>query len=187
MVLLVHEPAVDNQGVLVGEVVGPDRDLAATIEAALREKPGCAKLQVKVCKQLSREDLEPAVDHSFPMLRVRFRWQDRPGAILSVLESISKALREALPVIPVQDWSISYARVQVLTGQVAVGRLTIRMHIPPDQVADWSTATMAEMARKIEIMAADEARRSAELGSARGAQPRPEEPVIGIDRIKITR
>jgi hypothetical protein len=186
MVLLVHEPAVDRSGVLAGQVVRSDRDYAAALQETLRQKPACEKLSVPVCKHLSRDDLEPAVDHAFPMLRVRVRWQDRPGVILNVLESISKALDEALPAIAGHDWSISYARVQVLTGQVAVGRLTIRMHIPPDRVDGWDLARMAEMGRKIESMAATEAARRAALGSAGDDQEKPEEPVIGIDRIKLT-
>jgi hypothetical protein len=52
------------------------------------------------------------------------------GATLNVLNSISKTLAEALPAIESQDWSVSYARLLVLTGQEALARLTIRMHIP---------------------------------------------------------
>ena len=48
------------------------------------------------------------------MLRVRFSWQDRPGAILNVLESIGLALIVELPAIAKKDWSVAYARVQVL-------------------------------------------------------------------------
>jgi len=120
------------------------------------------------------------------MLKVRFRWQDRPGAIVNVLESISQVLAEALPAIPMQDWSVAYARVQVLTGQVAHGRMTIRIHVPPSQVESWTSAWMAEMARKIETMAASEATRRAALDAAAGDQGRPEEPVVGIERITVT-
>lgn len=170
MVLLVHDREAGQPDAEASQAGQSDQDHAAALEEALRKHPACAKLRVLAWKQLSRDDLEPATDHSFPMLRVRFRWQDRPGAIVNVLESISRALAEALPAIPAQNWSISYARVQVLTGQIAVGRLTIRMHVPPALVADWNPARMAEIARKIEIMAAS--------GSA-------EEPVIGVDRIMI--
>jgi hypothetical protein len=187
MVFFVHEPTVDQQGVKVGQVVQSDQEYAADLEAALRKEPDCAKLRVMVCKQLSRDDLEPApADHSFPMLKVRFRWKDRPGAIVNVLESISQALAEALPAIPMQDWSVAYARVQVLTGQVAHGRMTIRIHVPPSQVEPWTSARMAEMARKIETMAASEATRRAALDRAAGDHGRPEEPVVTIERIKIT-
>ena len=74
--------------------------------------------------------MEPVVDHAYPILHVHFRWQDRPGATLNVLDAISSALQEALPRSRRRDWSVSYARLRVLTGQVATARLTIRMHIP---------------------------------------------------------
>lgn len=186
MVLLVHEPAVDQQGARAGQVARPDQDHAAALEADLREEPGCAKLRVLLCKPLSRDDLEPAADHSYPMLRVRFSWQDRPGAILNVLESIGLALIGELPAIAKQDWSVAYARVQVLIGQVGLGRLTIRMHVRPQQVQDWNVARMVEMARKIETTAASEAARPGAPGSAVDNAEKPEEPVIAIDRIKLT-
>ena len=81
MVLVVHEPAVDQRGARAGQAARPDQDLAAALEADLREEPVCAKLRVLLCKPLTRGDLEPAADHSYPMLRVSFSWQDRPGAI----------------------------------------------------------------------------------------------------------
>jgi hypothetical protein len=188
MILLVHEPLADSGGVRDGQATQSEQADTAALENELRKKPACAKLQVVMSKQLSRDDLEPSGDHSFPMLRARFRWQDRPGAIVNVLESISQALVAALPAIPTKDWSVSYARVQVLTGQVALGRLTIRMHIPWQRVEDWDQARMAEMARKIETLAANEAARRAALGTAVAGQDKPEkpeEPVIAVDRMMI--
>jgi hypothetical protein len=171
MVLLVHEPRPDQRDVRMERVAEPDQDYATTLERALRQEPGCEKLRVPVCNQLSRDDLEVVADHPFPMLRVRFRCQDRPGAILNVLESIINALGEELPAIQAKGLSISYARVQVLTGQVARGRLTIPLQVPPHQMQDWDTARMGEMAQKIETMAVRNA---------------AEGPVIAIDRIELT-
>ena len=179
MVLLVHEPVADQRGARAGQAARPDQDLAAALEADLRKEPGCAKLRVLLCKSLTRDDLEPAAADPYPMLRVRFNWQDRPGAILNVLESIGLALIEERPAIAKKDWSVAYARVQVLVGQLGFGRLTIRVHVPPQRVQDWNESKMAEMARTIEMTAANEAASPGAPGSAVG-------PVISIDRIKLT-
>jgi hypothetical protein len=182
MVLFVHEPPEGRPEAA--------EETAAELQATLQQKPGCGKLQVLLSRKLSREDLEPVVEHAFPMLRVHFRWQDRPGATLNVLESISTTLREALPAIHRKDWSVSYARLQVLTGQVADARLTIRMHVSQQDIAGWSTDNMEETARKIEFLAASEAAKQAveaaklTPGTSADTLNTPEEPVIRIDRIK---
>jgi hypothetical protein len=182
MVLFVHEPP--------GSQPGPRQDSAAELEIALRRYPGCDKLRVLLSRQLSRADMEPIGEHAYPMLRVHFRWQDRPGATLNVLTAIGTTLREALPVIGDEDWSVSYARLQVLTGQEAIARLTIRLHVPPQVVEGWTPDDMEETARKIEYMAADAAAKQAAEAAGRapdgtaGALNTPEEPVVRIDRIK---
>jgi hypothetical protein len=184
-VLLVHEPRLDpDTGALVGQVPQQERHSAAALEADLQANPALPKLRVLVDRQLSRDELEPLPDHPYPLLRARFRWQDRPGAFLNVLNSISDTLSEELPSLKGRDyWSVSYARVQVVTGQVALGRLTIRMHIPAEKIASWTTSTMEEMGRRIEERAADEAERREAVGLAGDELSKPEEPVIGIDRM----
>jgi hypothetical protein len=130
------------------------------------------------------------VDHAHSMLRVRFDWQDRPGAALNVLKSIGTTLREARPAIHGRNWSVSYARLQVLTGQVATGRLTIRLHIPSQDIEGWTADHMEETARNIELLAATTAAKQA--AQAAGKTPDgstdtlsiPEDPVVRIDRIK---
>ena len=52
------------------------------------------------------------------------------------------------------DWSVSYARLRVLTGQVATARLTIRMHIPEEDIEGWTAERLEETARNIEFLAA---------------------------------
>jgi hypothetical protein len=180
--LLVHEPP--------GSRPEAREETAKELEAGLRQEPGCDKLQVLLCRHLSREDLEPVVDHEYPMLRVHLTWKDRPGAFLNVLDSISKALLEALPAIQRKDWSVSYAHLQVLTGQIALGRVTIRMHIPKRDIAGWNTDKMEEMARKIEFLAAKVAAEQAVEAAKQTASDTladelltPEEPVIRIARI----
>ena len=139
---------------------------------------------------LSREDMEPTEEHSYPMLRMHFRWQDRPGATMNVLTAIGTALRETQPAIDGKDWSVSYARLQVITGQVAIARMTLRLHVPWQAVDHWTPDYMEETARKIEYLAAGAAAKQA--AQAAGLAPEagpdvlraPEEPVVRIDRIR---
>jgi hypothetical protein len=182
MVLFVHQPP--------GSQPGATQDSAAELQAALQREAGSDKLRVLLSRPLNHEDMEPVVEQAYPMLHVYFRWQDRPGATLNVLESISTTLQEALPAIGGKDWSVSYARLQVLTGQVATARLTIRMHIPPQDIESWTAEHMEEAARKIEYLAAGAAAKQAAEAAGRAPEAstdalnRPEEPVVRIDRIK---
>lgn len=178
LMFLVHEPqAEDRTGALAGQVVPRERDLAKELQDDLRTVPALAKVQVLLDKQLSRTQLGPVTE--YPLLRIRFHWQDRPGALLNVLDSISHALRDELPSLQQHDWSVSYARLQVLTGQVAYGRLTIRMHIPANEISGWNDGRMKEMGRRIEALAGTEA-----AGSLKDDFDTPEDPVINITRIK---
>ena len=182
MVLFVHEPPGSQQE--------PADDSAGKLQAQLQENPGCDKLRVLLSRRLSHADMEPVVEYAYPIIHVYFRWQDRPGATMNVLDSISRALREALPRSHAVDWSVSYARLRVLTGQVATARLTIRMHIPEEDIAGWTAERMEETARNIEFLAASAAARQARAaagnspGASAAALNTPEEPVVRIDRIK---
>lgn len=186
MILYVHEPPADRRHCPGAEFAPTGHDQAKALENALRMKSSCAGLRVPIYKQLCREDLEPAANHAFAMLRVRFRWQDRPGATLNVLNSTNRALIEQLPAIRKRHWSVSYARIQVLTGQIAEGRLTIRMHIPPQLLKDWNADKMEKMGRRIELLAAADAAKATAAGSSADGADKPEEPVVVIDRIKKT-
>ncbi len=182
MVLLVHEPAVDPvTGALLGRVVRDGEKRAAALPDDLHMNPAWAKLRVPVNQPLSRAELGGA--RRYPLLRVRFRWQDRPGALLNMIRSINEVLTEELPSLHGQDWSISYASLQVLTGQVAGGWLTIRMHMPAEKISDWDLSRMEEMGRKIETLAT--ARAAGRRPGSSGTDPgRLEDPVVSIDRIK---
>jgi hypothetical protein len=119
-----------------------------------------------------------------------FRWQDRPGATMNVLTAIGTALRETLPAIDGQDWSVSYARLQVITGQVAIARMTLRLHVPWQSVDHWTPDYVEETARKIEYLAAGAAAKQAAQAAGRAPEAAPdvlrtpEEPVVRIDRIR---
>jgi hypothetical protein len=142
-------------------------------------------VRVLVDKELCRDQLGPVTQ--YPLLRVRYRWQDRPGAFLNVLNSISRVLSEELPSIQPDDWSVSYARVQVVTGRIAFGRLTIRLHAAPDKVAGWNVRKVEEIARKVATLAVIEAAAGQPSGSQLDDLDRPEDPVISIDLIRKPR
>jgi hypothetical protein len=116
-----------------------------------------------------------------PLVRIRFRWQDRPGGFLSVLNSINSALEQSPPAIAQKDRSVSYARLYVATGRIAEGNLTVRLQSPARNGMDWTPALMERMARQISADAALDAtgRRDPRLGT--GHTDKPENPVIRID------
>lgn len=103
-----------------------------------------------------------------------------------MLDSIAEVLGEELTGLQQKDWSVSYARLQVVTGQVALGRLTVRMHIRADEISGWNSSRMEEIGRKIETLAAAEAVKR-KTPSPGDELDKPEDPVISIDRIKRIR
>ncbi len=180
MVLLVHEPQVsENAGLPAGQMLPPKLNRVTDLEERLRTKPALVNVQVLLDKRLSKYELGPETDD--PMLRAHFHWQDRPGAFLTVIDSISDVLHQQLG-LKQQAWSISYARLEVLTGEVATGQLTIRIDIPVEKLEGWSPATMEEIDRGRETFAADEVASQAAAGSPDGLGP-AENPVIHISRM----
>jgi hypothetical protein len=165
MMLLVHEPQAGQED--------------TNLQAALQDKPGLAKVQVALDQRLSWTELGHATGYS--ILRARFRWQDQPKAFLNVLYSIQKGLNGELASLERKDWSVSYALAQVLTGQVAVGHLTICVHKPAGEI-EWNDDMMREMGRKMNREAAEAARNAAADSAEDGAGP-PENPSIGIYRM----
>ncbi len=84
----------------------------------------------------------------YPLLRVRFRWQDRPGVLANILSSIEDALSMERPPIDAENWSVSYARAQVASGHTALGHLTIRIHDQRHTGKHWNTTT-ERVARRV--------------------------------------
>jgi hypothetical protein len=186
MVLLIHEPATGPRtGVLLGGVAQDGKDRAAALADELRSDPAWAKLRVPVDKQLSRDELGCTTEYPYPMLRIRFRWQDRPGALLNMIRSINEVLtEEELPSLHGRHWSVAYASLQVLTGQVAGGWLTIRMHLRAEEISGWDLGRMEEMGRKIETLATARAAGRQRPRSSGAGLGQLEDPVVSIDRIK---
>jgi hypothetical protein len=165
MIMIVHEPEGYS---------GHEGDLDAKLQYA----PG-PKLRALVNKKLSREQLGPVA--TYPLLRVHFHWQDRPGALLNVLKSLSKTLEDQLPPIPPDDWSISYTRTQAAAGRPALARLTIRIHIAPSRLNSWD---FEEIERKVRTQAALESLAGRGASSSTEALGTPDDPVISINLIR---
>jgi hypothetical protein len=119
----------------------------------------------------------------YPLLRVRYHWQDRPGAFLNVFDSISEALSKESPPIQLENCSISYARLQVASGRIAVGHLTIRIHAPAQEEKDWNPIRTEQMGRKVSALAALKAASVRDSGFQEDNLAPLENPVIRIDLI----
>jgi hypothetical protein len=68
----------------------------------------------------------------YPLLRVRMRTPDRPGATLQVIEALSEVLRERVPgSLGNEGPNVWYAHVEVASGRVAQIHFTVRLAIDP--------------------------------------------------------
>ena len=129
--------------------------------------------------KVSMDQLGPMIP--CPLVRIRFRWQDRPGGFLSVLNSVNRALEQDPPAIGQKDRSVSYARLHVATGRIAEGDLTVRLQSPARDRMDWTPALMERMARNISADAALDAVGPHDPRLGTGYPDRPENPVVRID------
>lgn len=180
MVLLVHEPQVNQVASLpAGRMLPRASNGDTELEKRLGTKMALANIQVVLDKRLSKQELGPEIDD--PMLRANFHLQDRPGAFLTVIDSISDVLRKDLR-LEHQAWSISYARLEVLTGQVATGQLTIRADVPAEKLKGWSPDPMGDIERRRETLAAEEVP-SQVIADSPDAIGMAENPVISISRM----
>jgi hypothetical protein len=167
VIMIVHEP--DGYSGKEGE-----------LDAKLQRTPG-PKLRALVNEELSREQLGLVTE--YPLLRVHFHWQDRPGALLNVLNSLSEILADGLPSIGKDHWSISYARTQVAAGRAALARLTIRIHIAPGKLDSWGP-NFEEIERKVRTLAALKSVAGRGASSSGDELGTPDDPVISVDLIR---
>ena len=185
--LLVHEPpAGDPPEPPADQISQPEQERAAALQVELRAIPTLSKVQVLLHESLTRVQLGPVA--SYPLLRIRFRWQDQPQAFLNLLDSLNKVikeeLKEELKSTKQLGWSVAYARLQVPTGQVARGSLAVRLHIAAEAIDDWDSSRMEEIGRRIETAAALAAEKERAAISPANDPSKPDDPVINIDRIK---
>ena len=73
----------------------------------------------------------------------------RPGAFLNVLSSVGEALSNESPPIKPKNCSVSYARLQVASGSLALGHLTVRIKAPAQGEKDWNPMKKERMGRMI--------------------------------------
>jgi hypothetical protein len=177
VILLLHDLG-EQHGVMESAVGGP---LAVGLVESLGhdEGPEWGRPQIVVDESVSPAQLGPLVQ--YPLLRVRFRWQDRPGVVANILSSINDALSREQPPIDAANWSVSYARVQVASGHTALGHLTVRIQDQSDTGEDW-TAIIERVARRVGGALAARGAVAAEGGVVLASDRRElEGPVIRLD------
>jgi hypothetical protein len=139
VLLLGHRPQPDGNP-------GQDADL----ETDTRMHSALAGLPALVNEWRSAEELGRA--QRYPLLRVHARSQDKPGALLALLDALNKALRDELPLN--SSWKIWYAQTRVTAGHAALTRLTVCLHTEPQTVGDWSQRILEGIERKVRTLVA---------------------------------
>lgn len=136
--------------------------------------------RIVIDKNVSLRQLGPLTQH--PLLRIRYRAQDRPGAFLNIVQAIGEFLDNESPPIPREHWSISFARLQVATGQVALGHLTIRLHDATQDRRRWNSGKLEQMAREVSARAVLLATVGGQAGPPRSPDSN-QDPVVRVDFI----
>lgn len=129
-----------------------DRDAQEGTDRA-KQKWGLPRVVVN--EEVSKEQLGPLIE--YPLLRVRFRWRDRPGAMLDVLRSIGEALAKDRSLIDAREPILPYARLEIASGSVALGHLTIHLEITSRSMRHWNNFEVERLARKIGALASSRA------------------------------
>jgi len=116
-----------------------------------------------------------------PLLHIRFRWQERPGAFLDILNSIDAVLGSDPPAIHRPRRSVSYARLYIAAGRTADGDLTIRIHPPAPWNGRGNRLMTEQLGRKISTAAAEAASAGRDPQIPGGYPDGRQNPVIRID------
>jgi hypothetical protein len=187
------QPVALTFGILYGTAVvlllGHESGESSPPDVGLQAKPGSTpasqKLKVIVNEPCNRKQLGKAEKH--PLLRVHFRSPDRPGELLSVLESLDNALNEKIPELKAAGGChVSHAQTHVTTGQAALTRMTVRLTTRAADVAKWDAGTIEEIERKIRIMAVRETETAYDSdGSSGTGSLGAEDPVISVNVIRM--
>ncbi len=151
-------------------------------------EPSSGQPRMVIDKNVSLKQLGPLTQH--PLLRIRFRGPDRPGAFLNIVQAIGEFLEKESPPIARERWSVSYARLQVATGQIALGHLTIRLHDDTQDRQRWNSDKVKQMAREVTARAALLAALERQPGPRRTFERQPglprnpdsnQDPVVRVD------
>jgi hypothetical protein len=182
IILLLHDRGEEHGA---AESAAGARPAASPVDSRGQDDgPEWGRPQIVVDEPVSLAQLGPLVQ--YPLLRVRFRWQDRPGAVANVLGSISDALSKENPPIGPENWSVSYARAHVESGRTALGYLTVRIYDPdPSHVGeDWTTKKIERVAWRVSAALAGLGAVAAEGDVVLASDRRElEGPVIRLDLI----
>jgi hypothetical protein len=125
-----------------------------------------------------------------PLLRVRMRTPDRPGATREVIESLRETLQEmGLGPLTDRDWKVWYTRTVVTAGRAAVIQLTVRLAVNPattpqhHPIKDWGPAEMSQIERRALALAASKMAASGTGSVADLGLDAPEDTVISVSLI----
>jgi hypothetical protein len=118
--------------------IGDPRDLLASLSSA-GTNVAVPVDQWQTCERLGHAS-------RYPLLRVRLRNQDRPGAILDLLNLLGAYLRRGFPSIsgPINTW---YAQSEITSGHAAFTRLSAPLPIKDGSAGDWPEAKVQEFRR----------------------------------------
>jgi hypothetical protein len=146
-----------------------------------KDRPTWGQARILVNAELSREQLGSMAEQ--PLLRIRFRWQDRPGVLLHVLDSVIDALREGWPSSAREEYSVSFARAQVASGSTALGYLTVRVppHVSTQGETELDAVETPQMARKISALSVLNGIIDQDYEHGGRKLSQAEQPVIRID------
>ena len=145
-----------------------------------KTEPHGGQPRTVIDKNVSLRQLGPLTQH--PLLRIRFRAQDRPGAFLNIVQAIGEFLEKESPPISREHWSISFARLQVATGQIALGHLTIRLHDVTQDRQHWNSGKTEQMSREVSARAGVLATVGEQADPPRN-QDSTRDPVVRVDFI----
>lgn len=126
----------------------------------------------------------------YPLLRVRLRNQDRPGAIVDLLHSLGAHLRRGFPSMSGQigTW---YAQSEITSGHAAFTRISAPLPINYDSARNWPEAKVQELRKILEQIENDVRHETIRIAAARSpvdtfaAEPDlADEPVISVNFIE---
>jgi hypothetical protein len=155
----------------------------------LTPEGGDGRITVYLDKWQSRTDLGAASE--YPLIRVRMRTPDRPGATLEILESLHITLKEMAPrSLGEDDWNVRYARAVVASGNVALIQLTAQLAVDPETtptggkpVSRWGPAEFSMIEQRALALAAHKT--SATPDRPVNDKDLPENTMISVDLVKM--